>query len=116
MFCLIKQVFIVLLSCSISLARDRTKCLFINDGPCMVRPNLTGINSFELKCYPFTISLNKGKGSFNVLTPKISVPKKKKKNPKVFNMITNKTEAKAVAEHISCDFNWTFNSTTCNPK
>ena len=83
----------------------------------MVRPTLTGINSFELKYYPFMISLNKGTGSFNVLTPKISVPKKTKEmNPKVFNMITNKTETKAVTEHISCNFNWKFNSTTCNSK
>ena len=36
MFSLIEQVFIVLLSFSDSLARDRTKCLFLNDEPCMV--------------------------------------------------------------------------------
>ena len=37
---LIKQVLIVLLSFSISLARDQTKCLFLSDDPCMVRSTL----------------------------------------------------------------------------
>ena len=32
---------IVILSFSGSLAPDRTKCLFLNDEPCMVRPTLT---------------------------------------------------------------------------
>ena len=36
MFNLIKQVFIVLLRFSEPLARDRTKCPFLNDEPCLV--------------------------------------------------------------------------------
>ena len=36
-----------------------TKCLFINDEPYMIRPTLIGMNPFELKYYPFMISLNK---------------------------------------------------------
>ena len=43
------------------------------------------------------------------------VPKKTKDtNVKAFNMITNKNETKTMAKHISCDFKWKFNSTTCN--
>ena len=76
MFSLIKQVFIVLLSFSESLA---TKCLFLNDEPYMVRPTLIDMNLVELKYYQFMISLNKYTGSCNVLFPKICVPKKKKK-------------------------------------
>ena len=34
------SLFIVLLGFSESLARDRTKCLFLDDEPCMVRPTL----------------------------------------------------------------------------
>ena len=58
MFGLIKQLFIVLLSFSESLARDRTKYLFLNDEPCIVRPSLIDMNPVELK-YPCMISLNK---------------------------------------------------------
>ena len=39
---------------------------------------------------------------------------KKNINFKVFNLVSNKNEAKAIAKHISCDFKWKFNSTTCN--
>ena len=35
-------------------------------------------------------------------------------NVKVFNMITNKNEAKAMAKHISCDCKCICNSRTCN--
>ena len=77
MFYLIK-VFIVLLRISESLARGWTKCLFLNDEPCMVRPTLIDLNPVELRYYPFMISLDKCTGScliLNVLSSKICVPK-----------------------------------------
>ena len=58
MFNLIKQVFILLMSFSESLPRGRTKCLFLNDEPCMVRLTLIDFNPFELKYHPFMISLD----------------------------------------------------------
>ena len=61
------------------------------------------------------ISLDKHTGSCNVLLPKICVPKKTKDiNVEVFNMITNKNEAKKLVKYISCDCKCKFNSTTCN--
>ena len=77
------SLLIVLLSFSISLAReakasDRTKCLFLNDEPCMVRPTLIDMNPNELKYCPFMISLNKCTGSCNVLSPKICSKRSKK--------------------------------------
>ena len=56
MFSLIKQVFTVLLGFNESLARDQKKILFLNDEPCMFRPNIIDMNSAELKYYPFRIS------------------------------------------------------------
>ena len=95
------NLFIVLLSFSGSLA---TKCLFLNDEPCMARPTLINLNPVELKHYPFITSLNKCSGSCNVLFPRICVPKETKYlNVKVFNMIADKNEAKAMTQHISCD-------------
>ena len=52
------SLFIILLSFSKSSARDRTKCLFLNDEPCMVRPTIIDINPVE-NYYPFMISLTK---------------------------------------------------------
>ena len=72
------NLFILLLSFSESLARDRIKCLFLNDEPCMFRPTLIDMNPVELKYYPFMMSLNKCAGSCNVSSPKISVPKETK--------------------------------------
>ena len=83
----------------------------------MVKPTLIDINPVELKYYPFMISLNKCTGSCNVFSPKICIPKETKYiNVKESNMITNKDEAKAMTEHISCDCKCKFDSTTCNSK
>ena len=45
MFKLIKQGFIVLLSFS---RFSATKCVFLNNDPCMTRPTLTDLNRAEL--------------------------------------------------------------------
>ena len=106
------SLFIVLLYFSSSLARDQTKCLFLNDESCMIRPTVIDLNPIELRYYPIIISLNKCTESFNVLSPKICVPKETKDiHVEAFNMITNKNEAKAMTEHISCDCKYKFNST-----
>ena len=115
MFSFIKQVFIVLLSSSSSLARDQTKFMFLNDEACIVRHTLIDLNRVELKYYPFIISLDKCSGSCNVLSPRNCVPKETKDiNVKTFDMITNKNEAKAMTKYISCDYKCKFNSLTCN--
>ena len=49
------SLFIALLSFSKFLVRKQTKCLFLNDEPCMVRPSLINMNPNELKYYPFMI-------------------------------------------------------------
>ena len=114
-FSLIKQLLIVLLSFSESLACDRTKYLFLNDESCMIRLTLIDLSPVELKYYPFMISLDKCSESCNVLSPKLCVPKETKDiNVKAFNMITNKNKAKTMTKHISCDCKCKFNSTTRN--
>ena len=77
------EMFIVLLSFSSLLTRvvkvsERTKCLFLIDEPCMVRPILIDWNPFELIYYPFMISLDKCTGSCSVLSLRICVPKETK--------------------------------------
>ena len=47
-----------------TLARYETKCLFLNDKPCMVRPTLINSNPIEFKYYEFMISLDKCSGSW----------------------------------------------------
>ena len=91
------------------------KCLSLNDEPCMVRPTPIDLNSGELKYYSFVTSLDKCNGCCNVLSPNICVLNETKDiNVNVFNMITNKNEAKTMTKHISCYCIWKFNSTTWN--
>ena len=83
------SLFIILLSFSSSLALQRTKYLFLNDEPCVVRPTLIDLNHVELKYFPFMISLNKCIGSCNVLSSKIYVSKETIDiNVNEFNTIT----------------------------
>ena len=77
------SLFIVLLSFSESSAcetkvSDRTKCLFLNNEPCIFIPTLNEMNPIELKYYPFMVSLNKCSGSCNALSPKYVFQKKQK--------------------------------------
>ena len=73
------------------------------------------MNHVEFKYYPFMVSLNKGTGKCNVLSPKECVPKETKNIiVKTLNMITNKDEAKAMTKHISSDCKCKFNGTTCD--
>ena len=69
------SLFIVLLSFSSSLA---TKCLFLNDEPCMVRPTLIRLNPVQLKYYPLMISLNKCTGSCMSYLEKYGINKRHK--------------------------------------
>ena len=81
----------------------------------MVRSTLIDLNPIKLKYYPFMISLDKCNGSCNVFSPKICAPKETNDiNVKVFNMIANKNEAKAMTKHISCYCKCKFNSTACS--
>ena len=92
MFSFVKQVFLVLLSFCSSLA---TKCVSLNDEPCIARPNLIVLNPVEHKYNSFMISLDRCTGSCNVFSPNICVP-----NVKAFNMLINKNEAKTMKKRI----------------
>ena len=82
-------MFIVLLTFNEYLA---TKCLFLNDEPCMVRTTLIDMNPVGLQYYPFMISLGECTGSCNVPFPKICVPKETKDiNVKASNKTCNIT-------------------------
>ena len=114
------SLFTVLLSFSSALAciakvSDRTKRLFLNEEPCMVRRTLIDLYPVEHKYHPFIISLYKFTKSCNVVSLKIFVSKETKYiNIEAFNIITNKNNANSMTEHISCDCKCKFNSKICN--
>ena len=103
-FKLIRQTFVASSSFSGSLA---TKCMSLNDEPCLVRPNLIDLNPNELYYYPFMVSLDRCDGSCNTLdypSDRLCVPNRAEDvNLNVFKMITRMNEAKALTKHVSCD-------------
>ena len=95
-----------------------TKCVSLNNEPCMIRPFLINLTHDEIKYYPFLIKLDKYNRNFNPvndLSMRICVPSKTKDvNVKVFNMITKGNEAKTPAKHNSCDCKYKFIGIYCN--
>ena len=61
-----------------SLARNQSKCLFLNDEPYMVRSTLIDLSPVELKYSLFIISSDRCTGSCNVFSPKTCFQKKQK--------------------------------------
>ena len=90
-----KQEFIAFLGFSISLA---TKCVFLNDKPCLVRCALIDLNESKLHYYQFMVSLDRCNESCNTLDDPSSrtyVPDETEYvNVNVFNMITRINYAK----------------------
>ena len=75
MFRVIKQVFIALLGFSGSLASianvsNFTRCMSLNNQPCMTRPTLIDLNPDEciqeLRYYPFMVNLDRCNVSYNI--------------------------------------------------
>ena len=62
------------------LVRYQTKCLLLNDEPCMIRPILIDMNPVERKYYPFVIIIDICTGSCNVLSPKNMCFKRNKRH------------------------------------
>ena len=111
-------MFFALLSFSSSLA---TKCVPLNDEPCIVRPTLIDLNP-ECKYYPFMISLDQCNGSCNVLSPKLCVItyliwlqiKMKLKQWKImFHVILN---ANLIVQHVIQIKNGTIKDANVYPK
>ena len=105
MFRLIKQVLIALLSFSRSL---KSKCVSLNNEPCMISPSLIDLNPIKLSYYRFIINLDKCNGSCNAvddLSTKIYFSREAKDaNVKVLGVITRISEFKALINLIPCDY------------
>ena len=68
MFRLTKKVFITLLSCIGSLA---TKCVYLNNEPCMARCTVIDLNHIEPNYYQFMIIQDKCSGYVFPVKPKM---------------------------------------------
>ena len=114
MFILIKQVFIALLTFSRSL---ETKCVSLNNEPCVIRYTAIDLNHVGFSYCPFMIGLDKCNGRSSVvvnLSAAICVlSETEDASVKLFNIVTGINEVKTLVKHISFDCKCKFDSTTC---
>ena len=109
MFEFIKQVFIILLSFSGSLASMASifnfeTCISLNNQPCMTRPTLIDLNSHEdnhvLCDYPFMVNLDGCNGNCNP-SGRICVPNRRKDvNVNAYHIITRINKWKTLKKNI----------------
>ena len=79
------------------------KCVSMNNQECKVRPEIININSNEPSFYPYSILINKCRGSYNNINdpyPKLCAPDViKDKNIEVFNLMSRTNETHHVSWH-----------------
>ena len=95
-----------------------TKCVSLNNEPCLDRPTLFDLNSNEFHYYPFRVSLDRCNESCNTvddLSSRICVSNKAEDvNLNVFNVITRINESKTLTKYISSDFKCKFDGRKSN--
>ena len=85
-----------------------------NNQPCQARSTIVNINSDDKTIfYPFTISVNKCRGSCNIMRDpyaRFFVPNNvKNMNVKVFNLISGVNKTRFIVQHESCECKCGFN-------
>ena len=80
--------------------KNSLKCVSMNNQECKVRPEIINLNTNKPLFYPYSIKINKCKGSCNTINDpyaKICVPEKiKNTNVKVFNLMSRTNETRHI--------------------
>ena len=96
------------------------ECVSMNNQECKIRPELINLNTNEPVFYPYSIKINKCKGSCNTINVpygKICVPEKiKNTNVKVFNLISKTNETRHIKWHKTCKCRYRIDASICNNK
>ena len=95
------------------------ECVSMNNQECKIRPEIINLNSNEPLFYPYSINMNKCKGSCNTINDpyakKICVPDNiKNANVKVFNLMSRANEARHIKWHKTCKCKCRLDSSVCN--
>ena len=82
------------------------ECISTRNQECKIRTEIIDLNTNEPMFYPYSIKINKFKGSFNTFNDpyaKICVPNQiKSTNAKVFNLISRTNETRHIKWHKTC--------------
>ena len=82
------------------------ECVSMNNQECKIRSEIINVNTNEPIFYPYSITINKSKGSCNIINDpygKICVPDTIKNiNIKVFNLMSRTNETRHIKWHKTC--------------
>ena len=82
------------------------ECISMNNQECIIRPEIINLNTNEPMLYPYSIKINKCKGSCNTINDpyaKICVPDNIKNiNVEVFNLMSRTNETRYMKWHKTC--------------
>ena len=121
MFGIIKKMFLILLTKSVS-ASNHTNCVSLNNKKCEIQPTFINLHSNkysqELDCYSFAVKLDRCVGScnnLNNLSNEVCVPNKTENlNLSMFSMIAGINKSKTLKKYISCQCKCKFGGRKCN--
>ena len=96
------------------------ECLSMNNQECKIRLEIININTNEPLFYPYSIKINRCKGSCNTINhpyAKICVPDQiKNTNVKVFNLMSRTNETRHIKWHETCKCKCRLDAGICNNK
>ena len=96
------------------------ECVSMNNQECKVRTKIIDVNTNEPIFYPYSIKINRCKGSCNTINDpyaKICFPDKiKNTNVKVFNLMLRTNETRHIKWHKTCKCRCRLDASVCNNK
>ena len=96
------------------------ECVLMNNQECKIRSEIINVSTNEPIFYPYSIKINKCKGSCNTINDpyaKIFVPNNiKNTNVKVFNLMSRTNETRHIEWHKTCKCKSRLDVSVCNNK
>ena len=96
------------------------ECVSMSYQECKIRPEIINLNTNEPMFYPYSIKINRCKGSCNTINypyAKICVPDQiKDTNVKVFNLMSRTNETRHIKWHKTCKYKCRLDASICNTK
>ena len=96
------------------------ECVSVNNQECKIRPEISNLNTNEPLFYPYSMKINKCKGSCNTINDpnaKLCVHDNiKNTNVKVFNLISRTNETRHIKWHETCKCKCRLDASVCNNK
>ena len=96
------------------------ECVSVNNQECKIRLEIINLNTNEPLIYPYSMKINKRKGSCNTISDpyaKICVPENiKNRNVKVVNLKSRTNETGHIGWHKTCKCNCRLDVSVCSNK